>query len=66
MLKNGIKDPVSALTHFIGLLACIPCIFDLIFQASHQDAMTQVIGFAIFGEDMSIGTLPLLPIVLSP
>ena len=49
MLKNGIKDPVSALTHFIGLLACIPCIFDLIFQASHQDAMTQVIGFAIFG-----------------
>ena len=49
LVKHSIKDPVSALTHFIGLLACIPCISVLLFQASHQDAIIQVIGFAVFG-----------------
>lgn len=49
MLKNSIKDPVSALTHFIGLLACIPCIFVLLYQAAQCDTMVHVIGFAVFG-----------------
>lgn len=49
MFKQNVKDPISALTHFIGLLACIPCIFVLLYEASHYDTMAHVIGFAIFG-----------------
>lgn len=49
MTKHSVKDPVSALTHFIGLIACIPCIFVLLFQAAQCDTMVHVIGFAVFG-----------------
>ncbi len=49
MFKNGVKDPISALTHFIGLIACIPCTFVLLFEASHFDTVMPVIGFAVFG-----------------
>lgn len=49
MLKYGARDPISALTHFIGLIACIPCIFVLLFEAAQRDTATHIIGFAVFG-----------------
>lgn len=49
LLKKSIKDPVSAFTHFIGLLACIPCIIFLLFESLHRSTWISVIGFAVFG-----------------
>lgn len=49
--KNSfrVKDPMSALTHFIGFLAVIP-IFILLIQRAKVEASTMhVIGFTVFG-----------------
>lgn len=44
-----VKDPMSALTHFIGFLAVIP-IFILLIQRAKVEASTMhVIGFTVFG-----------------
>jgi len=44
-----IKDPISALTHFIGFLAALPCTAALIYIAKREATMTHVISMAIFG-----------------
>lgn len=44
-----IKDPVSALTHFIGFLAAIPITILLIYEASISASKLHVIAFSIFG-----------------
>jgi len=46
---NKIKDPVSALTHFIGFLITIPCTAMLIYIANKESDMLHVISMAIFG-----------------
>lgn len=45
----GVKDPVSALTHFIGLIGCIPCIFMLLLQSARYETAVYMIGFGVFG-----------------
>lgn len=44
-----VKDPMSALTHFIGFLAVIPFCTVLIEKAAAEATMLHVIGFVIFG-----------------
>ena len=44
--KLQIKDPISALTHFIGFLAVIPVFICFIDMA---DSKTQIIGLTVFG-----------------
>ena len=44
-----IKDPVSALTHFIGFLAAVPCTIILIYTAAKEATPTHVISMAVFG-----------------
>ena len=43
------KDPMSALTHFIGLLLAIPCAIILIYKAAQEATVWHVISLAIFG-----------------
>ena len=43
------KDPLSALTHFIGFLLVIPCFIFLLIKASHQTEPWHMIGFIVFG-----------------
>lgn len=44
--KRQVKDPMSALTHFIGFLAVIPVFICLLEQS---ETKLQLIGFLIFG-----------------
>lgn len=44
-----VKDPISALTHFIGFLAVIPCFILLMQKAKVESSNLHMIGFAIFG-----------------
>lgn len=49
--KNSfrVKDPMSALTHFIGFLAVIPIFILLIQRAKVEASAMHVIGFTVFG-----------------
>ena len=49
MEKFKIKDPVSAITHFIGFLAAVPCTAILIYMAAKEATPIHVISMAIFG-----------------
>lgn len=44
-----VKDPISALTHFIGFLAVIPIFIMLMLRAKTEASTLHMIGFAIFG-----------------
>ena len=44
-----VKDPMSALTHFIGFLAVIPCFILLMQKAKLEAGIWHQWGFAIFG-----------------
>ena len=44
-----IRDPISALTHFIGFLAAVPCTIALIYIAAKEATPTHVISMAVFG-----------------
>ncbi|MDL2248646.1 hemolysin III family protein [Tyzzerella sp. OttesenSCG-928-J15] len=44
-----VKDPISALTHFIGFLAAIPCTIMLVLKAKAEATPTHVTSMAIFG-----------------
>ncbi|MBR4014835.1 MAG: hemolysin III family protein [Anaerotignum sp.] len=44
-----VKDPMSALTHFIGFLAVIPIFILLIQRAKVEASAMHVIGFTVFG-----------------
>lgn len=46
---NKWKDPMSALTHFIGLLLVIPCVIILIYKASVEATVWHVVSLSIFG-----------------
>lgn len=47
--KFKVKDPISALTHFIGFLAAIPILMVLIVKAQKEATTWHVISFAVFG-----------------
>ncbi|MFV0314125.1 MAG: PAQR family membrane homeostasis protein TrhA [Anaerotignum sp.] len=51
-IELKIKDPVSALTHFIGFLAVIPCFILLMNEAARNASMWHLLGFAIFGTSL--------------
>jgi len=44
-----IKDPISALTHFVGFLAAIPIMILLIYKAAVSATRLHVISFTVFG-----------------
>jgi hemolysin III len=44
-----VKDPISALTHFVGFLAVIPCFISLMYKAKLEASVWHQWGFAIFG-----------------
>ncbi len=47
--KFNVKDPISALTHFIGFLAVIPIFIMLMLRAKAEASELHMIGFAVFG-----------------
>ena len=47
--KFQVKDPMSALTHFIGFLAVIPVFIILMERAQAEGTTLHMIGFAVFG-----------------
>ena len=44
-----VKDPISALTHFIGFLAVIPIFIMLMLRAKAEASELHMIGFIVFG-----------------
>lgn len=44
-----VKDPISALTHFVGFLAVIPCFLLLMHKAKLEASVWHQWGFAVFG-----------------
>lgn len=47
-----IKDPISALTHFIGVILSIIAIFSLVNKAYHYGSILHVAAFSIFGASL--------------
>lgn len=45
----NVKDPISALTHFVGFLAVIPCFLLLMHKAKLEASVWHQWGFAVFG-----------------
>ena len=45
----SMKDPMSALTHFIGFLAVIPCFIFLLVKAREEADLLLFVGFLVFG-----------------
>lgn len=52
MNVKKIKDPVSALTHFIALLACIPVTVFLILKGVFANSPVHIVAFSIFGASL--------------
>ncbi len=49
MMIKKIKDPISTLTHFIGLLASIPLAFLLVYEAKLSASYWHFASFIVFG-----------------
>lgn len=47
--KFQVKEPINALTHFLGFLMSIPILITLVTKASKETSFIAVISFAIFG-----------------
>lgn len=47
-----LRDPVSALTHFIGFLAAIPVLIILVLYSYNQATIYHVVSFAVFGASL--------------
>ena len=47
--KIWIKEPVNAITHFLGFLMSIPILIVFIIKANQETSFTSVIAFLIFG-----------------
>ena len=48
MKKKHIKDPGSAITHFIGMLMAIFAAFPLLIKAAHEPSRIYLISLAIY------------------
>lgn len=44
-----IKDPMSALTHFVGVILSIVAVYSLVRKASEVGSLLHVVAFSIFG-----------------
>ncbi len=44
-----VKDPISALTHFLGFLAAIPILVVLVLKARAEASTTHMVSLAMFG-----------------
>ena len=49
---NKLRDPISALTHFLGFIACIPVLITLIVLSIKHATVYHVVSFAIFGASL--------------
>lgn len=47
--KNKVKDPMSALTHFMGFLIAIPLMFIMVMKAYEEASAINMLSFAIYG-----------------
>jgi len=47
-----IKDPMSALTHFIGVILSIVAVYHLVLKAYYYGSIMHIISFAIFGASL--------------
>lgn len=47
-----LRDPVSALTHFIGFLAAIPVLTILVLYSYKEASIYHVVSFAVFGASL--------------
>lgn len=52
MIIKKIKDPISALTHFLGFLASIPILIVLLKEASREASTIHIVSFALFGSSL--------------
>ena len=50
MKKKHIKDPGSAITHFIGMLMAIFAAFPLLIKAAHEPSRIYLISLAIYDD----------------
>ena len=66
MKKKHIKDPGSAITHFIGMLMAIFAAFPLLIKAAHEPSRIYLISLAIYAVSLiflyaaSTPTIPLI------
>jgi channel protein, hemolysin III family len=47
-----LRDPVSALTHFIGFLAAIPILIILVIYSAKEATIYHVVSFSVFGASL--------------
>lgn len=47
-----LRDPISALTHFIGFLAAIPVLIILVLYSYTEASIYHVVSFAVFGASL--------------
>ena len=52
MTKQHIKDPGSAITHFIGMLMAIFAAVPLLIRAAHEPGRIYVISLAIYAASL--------------
>ena len=56
MKKKHIKDPGSAITHFIGMLMAIFAAFPLLIKAAHEPSRIYLISLAIYAVSLIFRT----------
>ena len=54
MTKQHIKDPGSAITHFIGMLMAIFAAVPLLIRAAHEPGRIYVISLAIYAASLGL------------
>ena len=52
MTKQHIKDPGSAITHFIGMLMAIFAAVPLLIRAAHEPGQIYVISLAVYAASL--------------
>ncbi len=50
--KTKWREPISALTHFIGFLVCIPVILIFMIISHNEASVYHVVSFAVFGASL--------------
>ena len=48
MIKSHVKDPGSAITHFIGMLMAIFAAVPLLIKAAHEPGRIYIISIAVY------------------
>ena len=66
MKKKHIKDPGSAITHFIGMLMAIFAAFPLLIKAAHEPSRIYLISLTIYAVSLIFYTpqaQPTIPLI---